>query len=220
MNFTKIKKDLSKVYNELAPYWGQDKTLHDWGRDDLLKFAKLVGRGAKVLDLGCASGYQSKLLCDQGLNVVGIDLSPKMIAVVQKRVLNAEFAVRDMTEMDFAGGSFDGVYARASLLHIPKKLIPKVLNSISKILKENGYLYLALKEGSGEGEFEDERHGRKFKRFFSFFEKQEIINLLSNAGFGVEGVTFHQRDTGTTKWIKVFSRKVSAGSCEVCGREN
>ena len=208
MNFKKVKKDLQSVYDDLADYWGQDKTLHDWGENDLIKFTKSVGKGAKVLDLGCASGYQSKLLKSQGLDVVGLDLSPKMIAIAKKRVPSAEFVVSDMIKMEFAMGSFDGVYVRASLLHIPKRLVAKVLRSIHKILKSNGIFYLAVKEGKGEGEVEDERHGRKVKRFFSFFQKQEIIDFLENAGFRIEDLTFYQRENGMTTWIKIFLKKV------------
>src|SRR3990167_3239875 len=109
MNFQKIKTDLQNVYDNLADYWGQDKTLHDWGEDDLVKFAEIVGKGAKVLDLGCASGYQSKLLKDQGLTVTGLDLSPKMIAVAKKRVPGAKFIVGDMTDLTFKSATFDGV---------------------------------------------------------------------------------------------------------------
>ena len=91
---------------------------------------------------------------------------------------------------------------------IPKTLVPKVLRSVDKILKANGTFYLAVKEGRSEGEVEDERHGRKVKRFFSFFEKQEISDLLENAGFRVEDVTFYQRENGMPKWIKIFSKKI------------
>ena len=211
-NFPAIRSSLKKVYDGLAEYWGQDKTLHDWGEDDLIKFAKLVGKGAKVLDLGCASGYQSKLLYDQGLDVVGLDLSPKMIAVAKKRVPNAEFVVGDMTIIgkriypELVEG-FDGVYARASLLHIPKTLVPKVLSSVNKILKDKGTFYLAVKQGKSEGEVEDERHGMKVRRFFSFFQKQEIVDLLEDAGFKVESVAFHQKSDGAIKWIKIFAKK-------------
>lgn len=208
MNFQKIKTDLQNVYDNLADYWGQDKTLHDWGKDDLLNFVKLVGKGAKVLDLGCASGYQSQLLRDQGLQVVGLDLSPKMIAQARKKIRGVKFVVGDMTNMDFNAKVFAGVYARASLLHIPKKFILKVLKSVHKILKDNGIFYLAVKEGKGEGELEDERHGRKVKRFFSLFADQEIKKLLENAGFSIESINYYRRDTGTTKWIKIFARKV------------
>ena len=211
-NFSAIRSSLKKVYDGLAEYWGTDKTLHDWGEDDLRKFAKLVGQGSKVLDLGCASGYQSKLLENQGLDVVGLDLSSRMIAIAKKRVPNAEFVVGDMTIIgkriypELVEG-FDGVYARASLLHIPKKLIPEVLRSVNKILKDKGTFYLAVKEGRGEGEVEDERHGRKVKRFFSFFPENEIRDFLEDAGFRVEHVTFYEREDGTTKWIKIFSKK-------------
>ncbi|OGE08125.1 hypothetical protein A3A60_04380 [Candidatus Curtissbacteria bacterium RIFCSPLOWO2_01_FULL_42_26] len=208
MNFQKIKADLQRVYDDLALYWGQDKTLHDWGEDDLLSFARLVGKGAKVLDLGCASGYQSKLLRDQGLNVVGLDLSPRMIVVAKKRVTNVDFVVGDMTNLTFKFATFNGVYARASLLHIPKKLVPKVLKSVHRILKDKGIFYLALKEGKGESEVEDERHGVKVKRFFSFFSEKEIVDLLNDTGFRIESVNFYQRDKRTTKWIEIFAKKI------------
>src|SRR3989344_549189 len=174
MNFQKIKTDLQNVYDNLADYWGQDKTLHDWGENDLIKFAKIVGKGAKVLDLGCASGYQSQILSNQGLQVTGLDLSPKMINRARETVKDAKFVVGDMTNLKFRAASFDGVYARASLLHIPKKLVPNVLRSVHKILKDNGIFYLAVKEGRGEGEVEDEWHGMEVKRFFSFFTESEI----------------------------------------------
>ena len=210
MIFEKIKLQLRHVYDDLARFWGGDFTLHDWGYKELLEFAKQVKKTGRrrVLDCGCGSGVQSKLLFKKGLEVVGLDLSPRMINEAKKRVPEAKFVVGDMTKMELAMGSFAGVYARASLLHIPKRLVAKVLRSIHKILKSNGIFYLAVKEGKGESEVEDERHGRKVKRFFSFFQKQEIIDLLENAGFRIEDLTFYQRENGMTKWIKIFSKKV------------
>lgn len=132
MIFSKIKLQLRQVYDDLAKFWGEDFTLHDWGYKELAEFAKLVKKngGNRVLDLGCGSGVQSKLLFEKGLEVVGLDLSAKMIAEAKKEVSGAKFVVSDMTMLDqrlypeLAEG-FDGVYARASLLHIPKKLPPK-----------------------------------------------------------------------------------------------
>src|SRR3989304_3990742 len=180
MIFSKIKSNLRHVYDELAHFWGDDFTLHDWGQKELAEFAELVKKnGGRVLDCGCGSGVQSKELFDRGLEVVGVDLSPKMVSEAKKRVPKAKFAVGDMTKMNFAKGSFGGVYAGASLLHIPKKLVPKVLKSINKMLKNGGILYLELKEGEGEGEVVDERFGKKLRRFFSFFKTAEIKKLLS-----------------------------------------
>ena len=213
MNFKKIKADLIKVYADLAKYWGTDIAKSDWGLDQLEKFVSLVTQsgGKKVLDLGCGSGIQSKQLFHAGLEVVGFDLSPEMIRQAKKRVPGAKFIVGDMTILDkriypeLAEG-FDGVFAQASLLHVPKKLIPKVLGSIHDILRTNGILYLALKEGVGEKEVEEERLGMIIKRFFSFFTKVEIEGYLKNAKFQVLKV---RRFLGKspTIWLYVFAKK-------------
>ena len=213
MNFKKIKADLITVYADLAKYWGTDIAKFDWGLGELEKFVSLVKQsgGKKVLDLGCGSGIQSKQLFQAGLEVVGFDLSPEMIRQAKKRVPGAKFIVGDMTILDkriypeLAEG-FDGVFAQASLLHVPKKLIPKVLGSIHDILRTNGILYLALKEGVGEKEVEEERLGMIIKRFFSFFTKVEIEGYLKNAKFQVLKV---RRFLGKspTIWLYVFARK-------------
>src|SRR3989338_6938151 len=213
MNFKKIKADLITVYADLAKYWGTDIAKFDWGLGELEKFVSLVKQsgGKKVLDLGCGSGIQSKQLFQAGLEVVGFDLSPEIIRQAKKRVPGAKFIVGDMTILDkriypeLAEG-FDGVFAQASLLHVPKKLIPKVLGSIHDILRTNGILYLALKEGVGEKEVEEERLGMIIKRFFSFFTKVEIEGYLKNAKFQVLKV---RRFLGKspTIWLYVFAKK-------------
>lgn len=224
MIFEKIKLELRHVYDDLAKLWGGDFTLHDWGYKELLVFAKLVKKngGNRVLDLGCGSGVQSKLLFEKGLEVIGLDLSPKMIAEAKKKVLGAKFVVGDMTMFDqrlypepirsehhgrrLAEG-FDGVYARASLLHVPKKLVPKVLKSIHKILTNDGIFYLALKEGEGESEVEDERYGKKVRRFFSFFKSSEIKELLSQSGFKIVSLVRHKRHVASQPWLQILAVK-------------
>ena len=215
MIFSEIKVNLKNVYDDLARIWGGDFALHDWGYGELLEFAKLVkkNRGNRVLDLGCGSGVQSKLLFEQGLEVTGLDLSPKMVSEAKKQVHKAKFVVGDMTLLDqrlypeLAEG-FDGVYARASLLHVPKNLIPKVLKSINKILKDGGILYLALKEGEGEGEVVDVRFGKKLRRFFSFFNTSEIKELLSQSGFKIVSLARHKRHVTSQPWLQILARKV------------
>ncbi|HLA04255.1 MAG TPA: class I SAM-dependent methyltransferase [Patescibacteria group bacterium] len=209
MIFEKIKSNLRHVYDELAHFWGDDFTLHDWGQKELAEFAELVKKnGGRVLDCGCGSGVQSKELFDRGLEVVGMDLSPKMVSEAKKRVPKAKFAVGDMTKMNFTKGSFGGVYVRASLLHIPKKLVPKVLKSINKILKNGGILYLALKEGKGEGEVANERFGKKVRRFFSFFSEQEVLDFLKESGFVLLKKSKRQRTKNSTLWLQFLARKV------------
>ncbi len=214
MKYPQIKKNLSKVYDELAEYWGKDEKLHDWGDEELKRFVELVKVGSKampagrqVLELGCGSGVQSRQLSDLGLEVVGIDISPNMVLEARKRVQKANFLVGDIATVRFPSASFDGIYARASLLHIPKELIPKVFEAINKMLKSGGIFYLAVKEGKGEGEVEDVRHGINVKRFFSFFVKEEIEKLMEEARFKILELNTYTRVGGSTTWIQVIAKK-------------
>lgn len=209
-SFASIKKNLSKTYDELAVYWGKDASLHDWGDEELKRFAGYVksNNGKEILELGCGSGVQTKLLLDLGLSVVGIDISPNMITEAKKRAPKGEYLVGDIASVAFAKDSFDGIYARASLLHIPKNLIPKVFESVNKMLKTGGYFYLAIKEGKGEGEVEDLRHGINVKRFFSLFVKEEIEKLMEAADFNIVELNTYTRAGGSTTWIQVIAQKV------------
>ena len=79
------------------------------------------------------------------------------------------------------------------------------MKSIHKILKTNGILYLALKEGIGEKVVEEERLGGVVRRFFSFFTKEEIEDYLRGAGFKVLGVK--KFSSKSIVWLYVFARK-------------
>ena len=71
---------------------------------------------------------------------------------------------------------YDGIWANFSLLHSPKKEIIPLIQTIFKSLKPHGLFSLGLKLGIGE---KRDKIGRKY----SYFEEQEIRNLLSNEGF-------------------------------------
>ena len=76
------------------------------------------------------------------------------------------------------------------------------------MLRHRGYFYLAIKEGKGEGEVEDVRHGINVKRFFSLFVKEEIEKLMENAGFEILELNTYTRVGGSTTWIQVIAQKI------------
>ena len=207
MKLIEIQTDLQSVYDELAKDWRKDGSLEGWGYEELLQFSSLVEQvgGSRVLDLGCGAGAQSKLLREKGFEVVGLDLSEGMIRESKQRVPEGEFVVGDMIRLPFSPASFDGVYARASLLHIPKDMTHQVIRSIREVVRPNGILYLALKEGEGEREVKDKKYDREVKRFFSFFKMQEIIKQLKEESFSL--IEAHQDDRHPTTWLHVFAAK-------------
>lgn len=82
------------------------------------RFIALLPAGGSVLDLGCGSGQPiARFLIERGFAVVGVDSSPTLIAVCQRRLANAEWIVGDMRALSL-GRRFQGLIAWNSFFHL------------------------------------------------------------------------------------------------------
>ncbi len=147
-------------------------------------FISLLPKSAKVLDLGCGWGRDSKTFTKYGLQTYGVDLSKQMIRYAKKYAPKANFKVMNILSLKFKNNYFDGAWASASLLHLKKKDIPKALKQIKRILKPNGILYINVKEGKGEGLTKDQRY-KGAKKFYSYFTKSELRRILISNDFRI-----------------------------------
>ena len=143
-------------------------------RGYLRKFMSLLPPDARVLDLGCGSGWASADMRDAGLTVASMDGSARMADEARRRhgidVRVARFDALD----DVA--AYDGVWASFSLLHAPRAEMPANLARIRAALRPGGRLYVGLKEG--EGEMRD-----TLGRFYALYRADELRALLDAAGF-------------------------------------
>lgn len=132
-------------------------------------FEKRLYAGARILDCGCGSGRDSKYFLQQGYEVVAIDGSEEMCKLASEltglEVRNILFQDIDYTN------EFDGVWACASLLHVPKTELLDVMKKITKAMKDCGSLYVSFKYG----EYEGERNGR----FFTDLTDESFNKLIS-----------------------------------------
>ena len=142
------------------------------------KFFKLLPFNPKIIDLGSGSGRDAKIFTNMGADVLGIDYSSNLIDIAKLNAPLANFELMDIETMNFPASSFDGAWSACSLAHISKKIFPSVIKKIHFILKENGYFYLALKKGLGEILEHDSRYEGDFKKFWSFYEEEELKNIL------------------------------------------
>lgn len=97
----------------------------------------------KLLDVGCGTGSMIELLVKEfpDKNYVGIDLTPRMIEVAQKKQLaNCEFMVGDSEHMPFENDMFDVLICTNSFHHYPSP--QSFFNECSRVLKTNGKLIL------------------------------------------------------------------------------
>ncbi|MDP2693084.1 MAG: class I SAM-dependent methyltransferase, partial [bacterium] len=134
--------DLKSTYNYIAEDWTKDHENNTWWIAGTDKFASYLKQGESVLDVGCASGMKSGYLTKKGFVVTGVDFSDKMIELAQKRMPSRFFFVRDINEPLNLKSKFDGIFAQAVLLHIPKNNIKKALGNLLELLKPNGYIYI------------------------------------------------------------------------------
>jgi len=114
----------------------------------------------------------------------------------------------DLLKLEFPENYFDAVYACAVLLHIKKKDIPKALEGFYDVLKPNGKLYIAVKEGKGV-EHKKDKLSSKQKRMFTYFRKDELRKFLEKAGFKVTFTRIYSDPLGRkdVKWLVVFADK-------------
>lgn len=178
--------------------------------ESIEKFIKLLSTQSKIIDLGCGSGRDAKIFTSMGIDVLGIDYCSNLIDIAKSHAPLANFKLMDIEMMSFPASSFDGVWSACSLAHISKKIFPDVLKKINFILKKNGCFYLALKKGSGEVLERDSRYDGDFKKFWSFFEEEELKNLLQEAQFKmIEFDTVEKSNPYQThSSFRVFCKKI------------
>ncbi|WP_438444827.1 class I SAM-dependent methyltransferase [Gorillibacterium sp. sgz5001074] len=153
-------------------------------RERFLQRMKDEGK-RKLLEIGPGPGHDSLYFRDHGLEVRAADASEEMVRLCREKGLDAD--VMDMEALAYEDGSFDGVYAQNCLLHIPKRLIPQVLQEIRRVLKTGGLFFWGVYGGEdSEGIWDKDAY--EPKRFFSFYTDE---GLQAAAAPFFEQVDFH-----------------------------
>lgn len=120
-------------------------------------------KGKTVLDLGCGKGENLMPLLARGANVLGIDLSPELIEIAQRRTSDAEVFVRSAYDTTLLSNSVDAIFCIALIHHLD---IPKVREEMRRILKPGGCIILK----------EPVRFSRTYAYFRSLLPAQEDVS--------------------------------------------
>ena len=116
--------------------------------DFIDEFLGYLQKGNVILDLGCGPDVNAEYMRSRNFQVIAIDLSEKMIEYARSRHPDIEFRLGDMTKLPFPEGSFDGILALYSLIHLTKDMIPSVLSKLYEILRPGGIIYLSVQYGN------------------------------------------------------------------------
>ncbi len=159
--------------------------------------------GSRLLDLGAGTGNHAAFFQSHGIDVLCTDVSPAMLERCKEKGLKT--LCGDMETLEIPDASYDGVWAFASLLHLPKERTPAMLAKISRWLVPGGFFGLTLKEGDSEG-FEEYENYPGRRRWFSYYLQEEVERycqpyfLPLRAGQGIDV-------SGKYRWLMNFWKR-------------
>jgi len=152
-----------------------------------------------ILDLGCGPGRDLSYFRSLGHEAVGLDGTMAFVAMARS-FSGCEVLHQDFLAMNLPRGRFDGIFANASLFHVPRQELPRVLRELSAALKPRGVLFSSNPRGNNEEGFSGGRYG-------CFLDLDTWRGHLAAAGF-VElrhyyrpaGLPLHQQPWLATVW--------------------
>ena len=113
---------------------------------------------AAILDLGCGPGRDLRTFRALGHEAVGLDGAPRFVAMA-RAYAECEVWQQDFLTLDLPPARFDGVFANASLFHVPRQELPRVLRELHATLRPQGVLFASNPRGSDEEGWQAERYG-------------------------------------------------------------
>ncbi|WP_241212847.1 class I SAM-dependent methyltransferase [Cyanobacterium aponinum] len=134
------------------------------------EFLSLLPKHCKIVDLGGGSGRDTPYFLKQGYQVTAVDGSAEMVKLSSELTGQSTFLMT-FDELNY-DNYFDGVWACASLLHVPRTKISTILSLIINALKFQGILYLSFKYGTEER--------IEANRFFCDYNEQLLADLLTD----------------------------------------
>ena len=165
-------------------------------------FLELISPGGKILDAGCGSGRDSKAFKDRGFVVTAIDASENM-ANHASRLLEQPVSVVRLQDVAFTS-EFDGIWACASLLHVPRHEIDDVLLRLIRALKPHGVCFLSFKEGDGErqdgGRYFNDLQLESLERLLVGHSEIEVVRLWTTCDV--------RPDQQQVRWVNGMFRRI------------
>ncbi len=160
-------------------------------------------RGLRILDLGCGPGRDLATLRDLGHAPVGLDGCTAFVEMAREHS-GCEVLEQSFFELALPQPAFDGIFANASLFHVPRATLPRVLGELNDALVAGGALFCSNPRAMG-----GEREGWQGERYGTYLTLESWSQLFEAAGFTVEQHYLRPpgRPSAEQPWLAMVLRK-------------
>ena len=211
MNKTVLNTQTSydQVAVEYADKFKDEMDDKPFDRDCLDRLAREVGKLGPICDMGCGPGQIARYLHRQGVDTLGVDLSPRMVAEAQRLNPHIHFHQGDMLVLPDADNSWGGIAAFYCIIHIPRDQIVDALREMKRVLKPGGVLLVTFHIGE-QIKHLDEWWEKPVNLDFAFYLAEEMETWLKEAGYELEEALVREPNPEVevaTRRAYVFARK-------------
>jgi SAM-dependent methyltransferase len=128
-----------------------------------------------ILDFGCGPGRDLAYFKSAGHEPVGLEGSPRFVEMA-RAATGCEVLHQDFLHLALPAARFDGIFANASLFHVPTQELPRVLGELREALVPRGVMFSSNPRGDDSEGFNGERYG-------AFHTLETWSTLVTAAGF-------------------------------------
>jgi SAM-dependent methyltransferase len=185
-----------------------DVFLKRWGRKKykrpllLTEWLKILPAQATLLDLGCGAGQDARYLTRVGHRVIGLDRAMSLLQFANGGIPSVPLVLADIRALPIRADSLDGIWAAASLIHLPKRNVAGVLVALRQLMKPGGAFAATFTYGSNS---RIKQTGWMPGRYFARWRKDELARAYRRTGWRVLSVRVVSNQERKGRWINVIA---------------
>lgn len=173
--------------------------------EDIETAFKLRGiSNPKVVEIGCADGRDGIEIMKRTTDYTGFDPARELIKLAKQRAPEGNFVVADARSYGFPKKT-DIVFAFASLLHLDKEEVQKVINQVYAALNSGGIFYVSMKKADRyKSQIKRDAHG---ERLFYLYHPNDFLEMAGDR-FSIQDFSKGFITQGNTKWFELALKKL------------
>jgi len=184
--------------------------LKHWGKKRykrpllLTEWLTFLPRRGVFLDLGCGAGQDARYLTKRGHRVIGLDRTMPLLQFATRQTPFVPLVLADIRALPIRADSIDGIWAAASLIHLPKRNMTDVLAMLHRLVRPEGFFAATLTYGRLS---RVKRTGWMPGRYFARWRKDELARTLRRAGWTVLSIRVVNNQERKGRWINVIATR-------------